>query len=458
MRRVDDHWKTLGVLVPDGTSCDPDAGTVPRLGLFRNASVWIRALGSAGSDHSFVTEDGRAFDPDEAVENMQFERYVSSDLAGGASATVLKRLYYLLKPMLPRGAQLAAQRANARRRLASVRFPAWPGDDSAERALSAFLASAMERRGQERVPFLGFWPNGASWAACFTHDVETLAGLEAMGRMASIEEVCGIRSTWYVVPERYPVSSDDFAFLRDRGHEVGVHGLNHDGRLFVSRVEFERRVGRINHYLRKWNAKGFRSPALYRNPEWIPELEIRYDSSYMDTAVLEPQIGGVGMVHPYFLSEGVVELPITMPMDHHLINLLRVDPVEGMLAKFRWVVERHGLANFLYHPDYNLSERALDGYQEVVEAVAATGGGWVATAEEIADWWTRRRQSDLIREDGHLRVVGPAASDARIWNAVIDSNGGVVLECPKRPPSGPASHVSGGKVGEGSAEARRRAK
>ena len=49
----------------------------------------------------------------------------------------LKQLYYLLKPLMPRAAQLALQRLNARRRLQAVEFPAWPEDATLTRAARA---------------------------------------------------------------------------------------------------------------------------------------------------------------------------------------------------------------------------------------------------------------------------------------------------------------------------------
>jgi hypothetical protein len=425
MTRFEDHWKALLRPTPaaprPGTGESPDCQP-PRAGRYRGAPVWIHPLDPAPADPAFVTDDGQAFEPDDALANVQLERYVPRDTVEARRTALLKKAYYLLKPVMPRGTQLRIQRANARARLRTVKYPAWPQDDSTDRALNAFLARVMQMQGVDRIPFLGFWPAGRRWAACFTHDVETTAGLRAMGGMAGIEEARAIRSTWYVVPERYPVRPGDFAFLRERGHEIGVHGLNHDGRLFSTRAEFSRRVPLINRYLREWGASGFRSPALHRNPDWLPELAIRYDSSYMDTAVLEPQLGGVGMVHPFQLDDRVVELPITMPMDHHLINLLRTDPVEGMLAKFRWVVERSGLANFLYHPDYNLEEERLREYREVVETVAGTAGGWIATAAEVAEWWRRRRESSLEGSASSPCVVGPAAADGSIWHAVLEGD------------------------------------
>ncbi len=424
MSRFADHWKiapALAARVPSGAPGESAECAAPVRAKFRGTPIWVHAITAPPASSPFATDDrGLAFLPDDAIANVQLERYMRRDSGEDQGEARLKSLYYFLKPAMPRALQLAAQRANARSRLRRIDYPSWPHDDSLQALLEGFLAALFEIEGTDSAPFIGFWPRGFRWAACLTHDVETSVGLAAIDRMATIEEDLGVRSTWFVVPERYPVSPEDFRELRERGHEIGVHGLNHDCRDFESREEFVRRVPRIDAYLREWGAVGFRSPALYRNADWIPDLDIRYDSSFMDTAHLEPQRGGVSAPFPFFLRGRIVELPITLPMDHHLINLLRRDTVDGMVSKFRWVADRHGLANALFHPDYNLDPSRLRDYRAVVETVCGTPGGWIATAAEVADWWDRRRASTLILDGGEARIEGPAAPDACVWHAHRD--------------------------------------
>ncbi len=228
--------------------------------------MWIHPVPSPPSGHPFVTENGVAFLPDDAIANVHLERYVDAVVTSAGRTELLKKIYYLMKPLMPRSVQLSAQRMNARSRLRTVSFPEWPQDDSLNRFLGAALATIVETTGRMRVPFIGFWPRGHRWAACLTHDVEGTEGLRAMDRMAKIEEAHGIRSTWYIVPERYPVSPADFHAIRERGHEIGVHGLSHAGKLFSSREAFDDRAPQVNKYIREWGAVGFRSPVLYRNP------------------------------------------------------------------------------------------------------------------------------------------------------------------------------------------------
>ena len=421
MSRFLDHWKiphSFEKHFPQDSETELAVSKDPRLVFFQGNPIWIHPVTELCPNTPFVTDDGKfQFLPDNAIANVQMERYVARD---GQKREILKKIYYRLKPMMTRAMQVKAQRMNARSRLRNVLYPKWPHDDSLRLLLNMTLVKLMETTGVSRIPFIGFWPRGCRWAACFTHDVEQSEGLAAMQLMAGIEEEYDIRSTWFIVPERYPVSTSDLSEITAKRHEIGIHGLNHDGRLFSSREEFVRRVPLINRYIREWGVVGFRSPVLYRNADWMHELDIQYDSSFMDTAVLEPQQGGVSTVYPFHLCKGVVELPITLPMDHHLINLLKTDTVEGMLTKFRWVVERNGLANFLFHPDYNLGKAQLDDYRHIVSKVCSTKHGWVGTASQIAEWWKRRHASEIREIDGVVKVVGPAEYEAEVWYAQVE--------------------------------------
>src|SRR5262245_14031656 len=327
MQRLADHFKlglplagedvaprTEGRLLP----AERREGRPPlRHGRYRGLPIWFHAQdgepGAPPASTTFATDDGQErFDADDAIACLQYEHYVGWDRSGGATdAKRLKTLYYFLKPLMPRALQLELQRLNARRRLRQVRFPAWPQDSTLTELLAALLAACLQHERLERVPFLGFWPHGKTWAWCLTHDVDTGLGYAHVGPMAEAEEARGVRAGWYFVPERYPVDRRQLDELRARGHEIGVHGLQHSGKLFSSRAEFESRRDRINGYVRDWNVVGFRSPATYRNPFWLPELNVEYDSSFMDNATLEPQPGGVCAAFPFMLSERLVELPIS---------------------------------------------------------------------------------------------------------------------------------------------------
>src|SRR5207249_12211580 len=142
-------------------------------------------------------------------------------------------------------------------------FPAWPVDRTVESIHAKLLNLALSAHGVNETPFVWFWPDGMSSCAVMTHDVETLRGALFCRQLMDIDDSFSIKSSFQVVPERYPVHQTFLDMIRARGFELNVHDLNHDGYLFVDRTEFARRAERINGYIRSYGAQGFRSAVLY---------------------------------------------------------------------------------------------------------------------------------------------------------------------------------------------------
>jgi hypothetical protein len=90
-----------------------------------------------------------------------------------------------------------------------------------------------------------------------THDIETERGKAFCDELMSMDDSWGIKASFQVVPEgRYKVSAAFVKGIRDRGFEVNIQDLNHDGNLFRDREEFLRRAQKINGYGRAYEAKG----------------------------------------------------------------------------------------------------------------------------------------------------------------------------------------------------------
>ncbi len=163
---------------------------------------------------------------------------------------LLNRFYFRLKPLIPRPIRLGVRRwfvLQKRRQVKDV----WPGS---ERAPTAWPG----------------WPNGKKFALVLTHDVESERGVENCYRLGELERRFGFRSSFNFVPEGgYEVPSVLRSWLSERGFEVGVHDLHHDGQLYSSREQFNRKVQRINQVLKEWDAVSFRSGYMLRNLEWI---------------------------------------------------------------------------------------------------------------------------------------------------------------------------------------------
>jgi len=252
----------------------------------------------------------------------------------------LLNIYYLIKPMMPRRLQLSLRKQIVSRKLA-VNKEVWP---------------INQKIGGTPAGWPG-WPEGKHFAFVLTHDVEGKEGLSKCLQLARIDEKFGFRSSFNFVAEDYQVPADLIGYLRQKGHEIGVHGLTHRGNLFRSRDFFNKQSIRINEHLRNWDAVGFRCPSMYHHFEWIHDLNLQYDSSTFDTDPFEPQSDGVDTIFPFLVrnknnSHVYVELPYTLPQDHLLYVIMRENSPAIWRDKLDWIAEKGGMALVNVHPDY----------------------------------------------------------------------------------------------------------
>lgn len=248
------------------------------------------------------------------------------------------------------------------------------------------------------------WPDNKKFALILTHDVETAGGQEKCRRLLALEQQLGFKSSFNFVPEKYEVSSKLRNHLVENGFEVGVHGLNHDGKLYSSEKIFKQRAVRINHYLKDWQSVGFRSPAMHNNLNWIHELNIEYDASTFDTDPFEPQSDGVGIIFPFWVSgkngrTGYVELPYTLAQDFTLFILMKEKDISIWKQKVDWLAKNSGLALFNTHPDYmNFEEQDLKSeeypsthYAEILRYIKSKYEEqyWHVLPKEISEFWEK---------------------------------------------------------------------
>lgn len=260
------------------------------------------------------------------------------------------------------------------------------------------------------------WPDGKRFAFVITHDVEGPSGLGKCDLLASLDESAGFRSCFNFIPEGpYRVSDSLRESLAGRGFEVGVHDLEHDGKLFHSRSGFRQKASRINHYLKQWGAAGFRSGFMLRNLDWVHDLELHYDSSTFDTDPFEPQSEGAGTIFPYWIARppaqeplraidstsqnGYLELPYTLPQDSTLFLVLQETSPDIWLRKLDWIAEHGGMALINVHPDYLCFDNRstsrtypLEHYVSLLNYVRERYAGqyWHALPRDVARFATSR--------------------------------------------------------------------
>lgn len=303
----------------------------------------------------------------------------------------VRRLYYWLKPLLPKSIKQLLHRIYGVN--TKDKYLSWPVEERFVQFQWEALRQVLLISGKQNIAFRYFWPRGETFAFVITHDIETADGQRLTPVLADLEESHGFSSIFNFVPERYPL---DYGLIRDlqqRGFEIGIHGLKHDGKLFQSYEIFSRRAVRINHYLQKFNSVGFRSPYTHRNLEWMQLLNLDYDLSCFDTDPYEPMPGGTMNIWPFYIGR-FLELPYTLPQDSTLFNVLGERSSHIWWEKINFIRRHHGMALMLVHPDYSAAGIAQQCYAAFLQEMQTMGGYWHALPHEVASWWRQRSTQD----------------------------------------------------------------
>lgn len=364
------------------------------------------------------------FNPAEIIENLRTETYAARHVPSAKEHGLLRGAYYSIRPFLPLSIRKHLQKIYFRN-WEQRSFPKWPVDRTVDNLMQRLMILALKASGKNSIPFIWFWPDGANAGAVMTHDVEAEQGKQFCSKLMDLNESFGIPASFQIVPEdRYSVEPQFLAQIRNRGFEINIHDLNHDGRLFEEKSEFERRVKKINQYGADFGAVGFRSAVLYRNPQWFSSLRFEYDMSIPNVAHLDPQWGGCCTVMPYFIG-GLLEIPVTTIQDHSLFNVLNDFTMRLWQEQAKIILEQNGLMNFLVHPDYILGERQQDSYKSLLDfllKLRAERRVWVALPREVNTWWRQRDRMVLTAEGQGWRIQGEGSERARVAIASLEGD------------------------------------
>ena len=313
------------------------------------------------------------------------------------------RLFYLLKPFIPRVLQIALRRRRVYIKR-SLYKDIWPIDERACKKPDGWAG----------------WPDQKQFALILMHDVDTEKGQRKCRQLVQLDEQMGFRSLFSFVPEGYNVSRELRQDIVKRGFEVGVHGLKHDGKLFQSRKKFQHHAIRINDYLRDWKSVGFVSPSMHHNLDWNHELNIEYDASTFDTDPFEPQPDGITTIFPFVVhgtngQRGYVELPYTLPQDFTLFVIMKEKNIDIWKRKLDWIAEIGGMALLITHPDYmngnngrcTSDEYPMEFYREFLDYVKGKYEGryWNPLPKEMASFWKENCKDNFAK---NISIIKPA--------------------------------------------------
>jgi hypothetical protein len=362
------------------------------------------------------------FDTDEILENLRGERYVTAEDTPSFAKKLIRKSYYVVRPFLSVDVRKHFQRFHLRERR-NIEFPSWPVDKTVDNLCAELMSLCVQANGNQRIPFVWFWPNEYQGCVLMTHDVEHEEGRAFCGDLMDLDDRYGIQSSFQVIPEeRYAVTDAFLESIRARGFELNVHDLNHDGQLFKSRELFQDRADKINDYGRKWRAEGFRAGAMYRNAEWTEAFQFDYDMSFPNAAHLEPKKGGCCTLMPYFAGR-LVEIPLTATQDYSLFHILGKYSIDLWKEELDSIGSSYGLASFIVHPDYVIEERARGVYENLLQYLSelcTRNKLWQPLPRDVARWWRERSRMRIERSGDAWKVVGPGSERACVALAQIE--------------------------------------
>lgn len=310
----------------------------------------------------------------ESIANLLLERENPPRLS------FTKKTYYYLRPFIP---------LKLRQFLQSKRTIQYQEDWYVTEKL---LTEYVKYLGYEKFNFYkkNIWPDHKQAALVLTHDVETEEGFNYIPKVIELEKKHGFVSSWNIVPHLYPIKNHILELIKNAGHEIGIHGYNHDGKLYFSKKIFTKRSLYINEAIKKYNAIGFRNPAVHRNLLWQQDLDIAYDSSCFDVDPFQPMPGGTSSIWPFKVGK-FIELPYTLPQDHVIWIQLQKQNNEIWEKKSDWLYKNNGMILIITHPDYIMLNDNYKKYEELLIYFKTLQNVWHTLPKDMATFWANRK-------------------------------------------------------------------
>jgi peptidoglycan/xylan/chitin deacetylase (PgdA/CDA1 family) len=244
------------------------------------------------------------------------------------------------------------------------------------------------------------WPHGHRAAVTISHDVDTdwvFRNPEWLERIVDVEAEHGLYGAWFCVPaySQSRASARGIERLIERGCEVGCHGYNHDAKWpLLNGRKFAQRVEVVKKFRDRWGLRGCRSEWLWRTPAFLSVVGelFEYDSS---VPTVSPQFtshsrNGCGTCFPYVTYGGLMELPLTVPMDEarHLGGLGLEDFWRRQVERASQIIERGGMVMLSLHPQPHQAANSatLAAVGRALKEIVSMPNLWLARPQEIAAW------------------------------------------------------------------------
>ena len=279
------------------------------------------------------------------------------------------------------------------------------------------------------------WPRAAKYAACLTHDVDSLSrpighvlkrrarfsasdlvlaitGLrnpyDNISYVEALEKERNLRSSFYFLSCDYDLrpKAPQLRSMANAGWDVGLHG---DFGTHDSQEKMAEALSRF-HQMTGISAVGVREHYLRFDfaSTWkvMEDSGLRYDTTVGNTDKLGFRIGLCSPFHPpdeNWKPRGIVELPLVL-MDVTLWGYLSATEAQG-LSEFerlkRSVESVSGLFTILWHQE---AVRMKGGriYPALLDSLQRDGC-FVGSGLAVADWW-QARSEPLVRDGNVFRM------------------------------------------------------
>jgi len=245
--------------------------------------------------------------------------------------------------------------------------------------------------------------------------------------------------------------------LIDRGAELAVHAWSHIDLAALDLEAQRTHMGRAVELFRSCSVPftGFRAPYLHWNQDTmrvVGEFQFRYSSNQtvwwdaLDTSSMTPQQKegmerGLAFYRPVavrefrvlpFRREGFIEIPVSLPDDEIPLDRMYIHDARYLGDMWRRILDqsyaRGELFTLQLHPErIDFFADALRGL--LAEARSKNPKVWIATLDEIAQWWDAkaRNRAQFVREGDRFRVEPSACAGTKM---IVRANGSERLFSP----------------------------
>jgi len=203
-----------------------------------------------------------------------------------------------------------------------------------------------------------------------THDVESIVGADNLLEIAKIEESFDFRSSWNFTAFSYRWDRGLLSYLKETGHEIGLHGFYHDTKLHTRKSgQLEALFKKASDNIESFGIKGGRVPSWFvdRSLLRIFSSYFTYDMSLLDREMYDGYLPrGCGCLRPYRIGS-IVEIPTNILFDKFYIFKRRdVESDKYWTQKAQRIAGREGIAVSLMHVGkaYCFGKRYLSDYKQ----------------------------------------------------------------------------------------------